>query len=88
MDNHIPIDIDAVLNLVESVFARAIIASRHSLHDLTLPRSWILTWLSTWYSGSPISYDRVVFQILSEPLRELLEAICSTRGVGMSAYTT
>ncbi|KAF8491287.1 hypothetical protein JB92DRAFT_2753228 [Gautieria morchelliformis] len=86
LDRRIPVDINALLNVVESVLARAIIASRRSLHDLTLPRSWILSWLSTWDGRCAINYDTRVLQILFEPLEQLLGALWSRQGAEHIEY--
>ena len=85
LDKRLHIDIVALLNLTESVFARAIISSRRSVHDLTLPRSWILNWLSTWDGPLAIKYDTTILQMLHYPLKELLEAICLGQDISMSA---
>ncbi|KAF8588487.1 hypothetical protein K439DRAFT_1335105 [Ramaria rubella] len=75
LDQRIPIDIDTLLSMVESLFGRAIISSRDSLHQVTLPRSWILSLLSNRESRAR-SRDASVLEILIGSLRDLLEDIC------------
>ena len=71
------------MNLIESVAGSAVLASRKSVHQLTLPRSWIINLLR---NGTPLGEATCTPRVLchfTDSFPKLMEGLISGEGLGI-----
>lgn len=75
--NRLPVDIVALCELLDNLCGSLIVASRidraHTLHDITMPRSWLLRVLPTHHTLA--GKGTTLFECYVKPVAALLEQI-------------